>query len=90
MKDNGRQFIFNRKYMEIESLFSPFQGFGYAPKCCNYGLDTSKFFMFLEKENFKEDVLDFLLGSELKKIFDYNKMQLDLPENNKITKKIKM
>lgn len=82
---NGHSLIYNTKLMRIESLFSPYNGFGFAPECCQYGPDTSNFFMFSEKENFKENILNFLLGDELKTIFDYSKMQLDL-DSDKRTK----
>jgi hypothetical protein len=41
--------------------------------------------------NIKEEILKLFLNEELKKIYDYNKMQLDLPINNESnTKKLKM
>jgi hypothetical protein len=78
--------IFNSKFMKIESLFSPYKGFGFAPESCNYGPDSHKFFMFSDNIK-KEEILDFLLGDELKKIFDYNQMQLDLNSGNQVKPK---
>lgn len=75
----------NPHYLKLQELFSPYEGFGYAPKSCNYGDDKTEIFYF--SENIKDKVLGFLLGDELKSIFDYNHMDLSLSSVNKVNAK---
>ncbi len=84
---NDFTLLSNPKYARIMDLFSPNKGFGYAPECCRYGDSGSKPFMFSEKENLRENLLNFLLSDELKSIFDYNVMQLSLGKDNKVKPK---
>jgi hypothetical protein len=55
---------------------------GFSKNFVNSGIDDNDKYIFELKIGIAEEILQLFLSDELKAIYDYNKMQIDVPSNN--------